>query len=329
MAKRPWAIRGKAKISMMDFRVTALAGGIGAARFLQGLVRVMDPGKLTVIVNTGDDIEFFGLHISPDIDIVIYSLAGVVNPETGWGFPNDSFACLGQLREFQYEDWFHLGDRDLATHIHRTWLLRQGRSLTQITDTIRKRFSLGPRILPMTNDSVATKIGTDKGVFHFQEYLVKRKARDRVRKVLFAGIKKARPTREVLESIRQADAIIICPSNPIVSIGPILALNGVREALQKTRARILAISPIVAGKPIKGPAAKIMSGLGMKVSATQVARIYQDFLDVFIIDQADRKLEKEIVSLGCRVAVTDTIMKNLRSKIHLARVACRTLLPPT
>ena len=329
MAKPPWAIRGKTKISMMDFKVTALAGGIGAARFLQGLVQVMNPGKLTVIVNTGDDIEFFGLHISPDIDIVIYSLAGVVNPETGWGFPNDSFACLGQLREFQYEDWFHLGDRDLATHIHRTWLLRQGWSLTQITDTIRKRFSLGPRILPMTNDSVATKIGTDKGVFHFQEYLVKRKARDRVRKVLFAGIKKAQPTREVLESIRHADGIIICPSNPIVSIGPILALNGVREALQKTRARILAISPIVAGKPIKGPAARIMSGLGMKVSATQVARIYQDFLDVFIVDQADRKLEKEIGSLGCRVVVTDTIMKNLRSKIHLARVACGTLQSPT
>jgi LPPG:FO 2-phospho-L-lactate transferase len=316
-------------ISMIDFKVTALAGGIGAARFLQGLVRVMNPGKLTVIVNTADDIEFFGLHISPDIDIVIYSLAGVVNPETGWGFSNDRFACLGQLREFQYEDWFHLGDRDFATHIHRTWLLRQGRTLTQITDTIRKRFSLGPRILPMTNDSVATKIGTDKGVFHFQEYLVKRKTRDRVRKVRFAGIKKARPTREVLESIRQADGIIICPSNPIVSIGPILALTGVREALRKTRARILAISPIVAGKPIKGPAAKIMSGLGMKVSATQVARIYQDFLDVFILDQADRKLEKEVRSLGCRVVVTDTIMKNLRSKIHLAGVACRTLKSPT
>lgn len=289
----------------------------------------MNPRKLTVIVNTADDIEFFGLHISPDIDIVIYSLAGVVNPETGWGFPNDSFACLEQLREFGYEDWFRLGDRDLATHIHRTWLLRQGRSLTQISDTIRKRFSLGPRILPMTNDSVATKIGTDKGVFHFQEYLVKRKTRDRVRKVVFAGIKKARPTREVLESIRKADGIIICPSNPIVSIGPILALNGVREALQNTRASILAISPLVAGKPIKGPAAKIMSGLGMKVSATQVARLYQDFLDVLILDQADRKLEKEIRSLGCRVVVTDTIMKNLRSKIHLARLACRTLQSST
>ena len=306
-----------------------MAGGIGAARFLQGLVRVMDPGKLAVIVNTADDIEFFGLHICPDIDIVIYTLAGVVNPKTGWGFSHDSFDCLGQLWEFQYEDWFHLGDRDLATHIHRTCLLRQGRSLTQITETIRQRFSLGPRILPMTNDFVTTKIATDKGVFHFQEYLVKRKARDRVRKVLFAGIKKARPTREVLESIRRADGIIICPSNPIVSIGPILALKGVREALQKTRARVVAISPIVAGKPIKGPAAKIMSGLGMEVSATQVARIYEDFLDVFILDQADRKREKEVRSLGCRVVVTDTIMKNLRSKTRLARVACAALKSPT
>lgn len=313
---------------MIDLKVTALAGGIGAARFLQGLVRVINPKKLTVIVNTADDIELFGLHISPDIDIVIYSLAGVVNPETGWGFPKDSFACLGQLREFQYEDWFHLGDRDLATHIHRTWLLRQGQSLTQITETIRHRFSLEPRILPMSNDFVATKIGTEKGVFHFQEYLVKRQAKDRVRRVFFAGIKKARPTPEVLESIFTADGIIICPSNPIVSIGPILVLKGVREALQQTRARILAVSPIVAGKPIKGPAAKIMSGIGMKVSATQVARIYQEFLDFFIIDQADQRLKKEISSLGCRVIVTDTIMKNLRSKIHLAQVACEALKSP-
>ncbi len=310
---------------MRDFKITALAGGIGAARFLQGLVRVMDPGKLTVVVNTGDDIEFFGLHISPDIDIVTYTLAGVVNPETGWGFAKDSFACLGELRKFKYEDWFHLGDRDLATHIHRSLLLHKGRSLTQITETIRKRFSLPPRILPMTDDPVATKIGTDKGLFHFQEYLVKRKARDRVRRVLFAGIRKARPTPEVLEAIRGADGIIICPSNPIVSIGPILALQGVREALRNTRAGVLAVTPIVAGKPIKGPAAKIMSGLGMKVSAAQVARIYRDFLDFFILDEADRKIEKEVRLSGCQVVVTDTIMKDLRSKTHLAGVALRTL----
>lgn len=313
---------------MIDLKITALAGGIGAARFLQGLVRVINPQRLTVIVNTADDMEFFGLHVSPDVDIVMYTLAGVVNPETGWGFQNDSFGCLGGLREFKYEDWFHLGDQDLATHIHRTWLLRQGRSLTQITDTIRKRFSLKPRILPMSNDPVATKIGTDKGVIHFQEYLVKRKAKDRVRKVILDGINKAKPTREVLESIFRADGIIICPSNPIVSIGPILAIKGVREALKKTKARILAISPIVAGKPIKGPAAKIMSGLGMKVSATQVARIYQDFLDSFIIDQQDHGLIKEIASLGCRVIETDTIMKDLPAKVRLARVACNALISP-
>jgi LPPG:FO 2-phospho-L-lactate transferase len=310
---------------MIDLKITALAGGVGAARFLQGLVRVVNPRKLRVIANTADDIEFFGLHVSPDIDIVIYTLARVVNSETGWGFRNDSFACLGGLREYKYEDWFLLGDRDLATHIHRTWLLRQGRSLTQVTDTIRKRFSLEPRILPMTNDPVATKIATDKGVIHFQEYLVKRKAKDRVRKVFFEGIQKAKPTQEVLESILKADGIIICPSNPIVSIGPILALKGVRKALQTTEAKILAISPIVAGKPIKGPAAKIMSGIGMKVSATQVGQIYQDFLDFFIIDQQDQRLQEGMASLGCRVIVTDTIMKNMQSKIHLARVACETL----
>jgi LPPG:FO 2-phospho-L-lactate transferase len=177
----------------------------------------------------------------------------------------------------------------------------------------------------MTNDPVATKIATDKGVIHFQEYLVKRKAKDRVRKVFFEGIQKAKPTQEVLESILKADGIIICPSNPIVSIGPILALKGVRKALQTTEAKILAISPIVAGKPIKGPAAKIMSGIGMKVSATQVGQIYQDFLDFFIIDQQDQRLQEGMASLGCRVIVTDTIMKNMQSKIHLARVACETL----
>jgi LPPG:FO 2-phospho-L-lactate transferase len=313
---------------MIDLRVTALAGGIGAARFLQGLVRVINPRKLTIIVNTADDIELFGLHISPDIDIVIYTLAGVVDPQKGWGFKNDSFCCLDHLHPFHHEKWFQIGDRDLATHIHRTWLMRQGWNLTAITESIRQRFSLKPRILPMTQDAVVTKIGTDQGVFHFQEYLVKRRARDGVQKVFFGGIKKAKASPEVFEAIRGADGIIVCPSNPIVSIGPILALKGVREALRKTRAEIVAISPIVGGKPIKGPAAKIMSGLGMKVSATQVARLYQDFLDVFIIDYADRKLEKEIASLGFRVVVTDTIMKDLPAKIHLARVACRTLKSP-
>lgn len=306
-------------------KITAFAGGIGAARFLEGLVRVIDPRNLTVIVNTADDVEFFGLHISPDVDIVIYTLAGVVNPDTGWGFRNDSFACLEELRKFQYEGWFQLGDRDLATHIHRTRLLGEGWSLTRITDSIRRRFSLEPRILPMSDDPVTTRIATDQGIIHFQEYLVKRKARDRVRKVLFEGMKRARPSPQVFDAIRRADGIVICPSNPIVSIGPILSLKGIRAALHKTQARIVAISPIVGGKPIKGPAAKIMSGLGMKVSATQVARLYLDFIDTFIVDEKDRPLAGKIESLGCGVVVTDTIMKDLRAKIHLAKVVDRTL----
>jgi LPPG:FO 2-phospho-L-lactate transferase len=306
-------------------KITAFAGGIGAARFLQGLVRVIDPRNLTVIVNTADDVEFFGLHISPDVDIVIYTLAGVVNPDTGWGFRSDTFVCLEELRKFKYEGWFQLGDRDLATHIHRTRLLGEGWSLTRITDSIRRRFSLGPRILPMSDDPVTTRIATDRGIIHFQEYLVKRKARDRVRKVLFAGVKTACPSPQVLDAIRRADGIVICPSNPIVSIGPILHLKGVRAALQQTQAKIVAISPIVGGKPIKGPAAKIMSGLGMKVSATQVARLYLDFIDTFIIDEIDRPLAGKIESLGCRVVVTDTIMKDLGAKIRLAKVVDQTL----
>lgn len=313
---------------MEDIRITALAGGIGAARFLQGLVRVVNPKKLTIIVNTADDIELFGLHISPDVDIVIYTLAGIVDSQKGWGLEDDSFICLEYLRPFQYEDWFKLGDRDLATHIHRTWLLKKGWSLTRITDSIRRRFAVEARILPMSHDPVVTRIGTDKGAYHFQEYLVKRKARDRVQKVFFDGAKKARPSKEVLDSIRKAEGIIICPSNPIVSIGPIIALKGVREALRKTKAKMVAISPIVGGKPIKGPAARMMSGLGMEVSATQVARLYQDFIDVFIIDKKDQKLQDEIAALGCQVVVTDTIMRDLPSKIRLARMACRALKSP-
>ena len=239
----------------------------------------MDPEKLTIIVNTADDIEFFGLHVSPDVDIVTYTLAGVVDKKTGWGFQRDTFFCLDQLKKLKQPDWFKLGDRDLAIHIQRSRLLRQGWSLTRITDSFRRNFGLTPKILPMSDGPVTTRMVTDRGTFHFQEYLVRRKAQDRVRKVQFEGIRKARPSQEVLRAIHEAEGIILCPSNPIVSIGPILSLPGVRGALRKTSAKILAISPIVAGRPIKGPAAQIMSGIGMEVSAAQVARLYRDFLD--------------------------------------------------
>ena len=309
-----------------DFRITALAGGIGAARFLEGLVRVMDPKKLTVIVNTADDIEFFGLHVSPDVDIVTYTLAGVVDKKTGWGFRRDTFFCLDQLKRLGQPDWFKLGDRDLAVHIQRSRLLSQGCSLTRITDSLRRRFGLVPKILPMSNEPVATRMVTACGVFHFQEYLVQRKARDRVLKVQFAGIRKARPSPEVLRAIREAAGIIICPSNPVVSIGPILSLPGLRSSLRETPAKILAISPIVGGRPLKGPAAQIMSGIGMQVSAAQVARLYRDFLDVFIIDREDSRAAEQIRSQGIRVIVTDTIMKNLWSKTRLAQAAYSALL---
>jgi LPPG:FO 2-phospho-L-lactate transferase len=310
---------------MKDLRITALAGGVGAARLLQGLVRVADPRKLTVIVNTGDDIDFFGLRVSPDIDIILYTLAGVVHPLQGWGLAEESFSCLRAMEKFGHASWFQLGDRDLATHLHRTHLLRQGWPLTRVTDSIRKRFAVLPRVLPMTDDRVATHMITAAGKMHFQEYLVKRKSRDRVRGVVFTGAEKARANREVLSSIRQADFIIVCPSNPIVSIGPILAVPGIREALRKTKAKIAAVSPIVAGRAIKGPAVKILSGLGMEASAAQVAELYRDFIDLFVIDEEDKGAQPTIASLGCRVMATDTIMKDLRSKTRLAREVLRAL----
>jgi LPPG:FO 2-phospho-L-lactate transferase len=304
-----------------NFKIAALAGGVGAARFLEGLVRVMDPRNLTVIVNTADDIEFFGLHVSPDVDIVTYTLGGVINPKTGWGFRRDTFFCLDQLHKLGQPDWFQLGDRDLAVHILRSRLLSQGWSLTRITDAMRRSFGVVPKILPMSDRPVTTRMVTNRGTFHFQEYLVRRKARDPVRRVRFAGIRRAEPSSQVLQAIREAEGIILCPSNPVVSIGPILFLPGLRAALRKTSAKILAVSPIVAGRPIKGPAAQIMSGIGLEVSAAQVARLYRDFLDVFVIDRQDASAAETIRSQGVGVVVADTIMKDLRSKTRLAQAA--------
>jgi LPPG:FO 2-phospho-L-lactate transferase len=248
-------------------------------------------------------------------------LAGAVNPETGWGFRNDTFYCLDQLKKLGQPDWFHLGDRDLAIHILRSRLLRRGWTPTRITDSLRRSLGVVPKIAPMSDQPVATRMVTDHGTFHFQEYLVRRKARDRVRGVRFAGIRQAKPSPEALRAIREAEGVILCPSNPVVSIGPILSLPGFRAALRKTAAKILAVSPIVAGKPIKGPAAQIMSGIGLEVSAAQVAKLYLDFLDIFVIDRQDAASAEQIRSEGVRVIVTDTIMKDLRSKTRLAQAA--------
>ncbi|MEM2029326.1 MAG: 2-phospho-L-lactate transferase [Candidatus Bathyarchaeia archaeon] len=299
--------------------ITALAGGVGAAKFLSGLVKIVPEEELTVIVNTGDDIELFGLHISPDLDIVTYTLAGIVDEEKGWGIKGDTFHCLEMLRRYGYETWFNLGDRDLATHIHRTILLRSGLKLSEVTKDICRRLGLKVNILPMTDDRFETWIETNAGLMHFQEYLVKRGAKDRVLGVKYIGVESASPAEGVIESILESELIIICPSNPIVSIGTILSLRGVREALRKTQARKVAISPIVSGAPIKGPADKLMSGLGMEVSAFSVAYLYRDFLNIFVLDQLDVGEKDRIERLGIKAILTNTIMRTLEDKINLAK----------
>jgi len=305
--------------------ITALAGGVGAARFLQGLVRIVPEKEVTVIVNTGDDIELYGLHVSPDLDIIMYTLAGIVDEEKGWGIRGDTFRCLETLLKYGHETWFKLGDKDLATHIHRTYLLRSGLSLSEATSRLRQSLGLEVRILPMTNDKVETKIATDKGIVHFQEYLVKRGAQDEVVNVIFEGAEKAQPAPGVIDSILNTDAVMICPSNPIVSIGTILSIKNVKVALKETEAKVVAISPIVGGRPIKGPADRLMHGLGLEVSAYSVAHLYRDFLDVFIIDHADQTEKERIEGLRLNVIVTNTIMKTLEDKVQLAKIALRSV----
>jgi LPPG:FO 2-phospho-L-lactate transferase len=299
--------------------ITALAGGVGAAKFLQGLVRVVPEKEVTVIVNTGDDIELYGLHISPDIDIVMYTLSGIVDEEKGWGIRGDTFHCLETLRKYGYETWFNLGDKDLATHIYRTNLMESGLTLTEVTSKLCENLGLKSKILPMTNDKFATKITTDKGTMHFEEYLVKRGAQDKVINVVLEGVETAQPAPGAVESILDSDTVVVCPSNPIVSIGTMLSVKNVKTALRETKARVVAVSPIVGGHPIKGPADKLMGGLGLDVSAYSVAKLYQGFLDVFVIDQVDSAEKKQIEDLGLQVIATNTIMKTLEDKIKLAR----------
>lgn len=300
--------------------IVVLAGGVGAARFLQGVVQVVPQEQLTVIVNTGDDRDFYGLRVSPDSDIVLYTLSGLVDETHGWGIKNDTYDTMQQLTRYGNEDWFMLGDRDIATHIHRTNLLRQGKTLSETIDNIRTQLGLNLRVLPMSDSPVATHIQTPAGLFHFQEYMVKRRCEDEVQDVVFVGAKEAKPAPGVLDAIKQADAILIAPSNPIVSIGSILSIPGIHDALHEASGMIVAVSPIVGGAPIKGPADKLMSGLGMEVSAVGVARCYRDFLDVMVIDEQDAALASRIEDLGIPTVVTNTIMRDSEAKAALARV---------
>jgi len=299
--------------------IVVLAGGVGAARFLQGLVQVVPQQDITVIVNTGDDRDFYGLHVSPDLDIVMYTLAGIVDEKNGWGIRNDTYHTMQQLTQYGNEDWFQLGDRDLATHIHRTNLLHQGKTLSEVTEELRKQFNLELNILPMSDQSIATHIRTPIGLLHFQEYMVKRHCSDEVQDVVFVGASGARPAPGALDALKGAEAILIAPSNPIVSIGSILAVPGVHDVLHEASGMVVAVSPIVGGAPIKGPADKLMRGLGMEVSAVGVARCYRDFLDVMVVDAQDAHLVSKIEDLGIPAVATNTIMRDSESKADLAR----------
>jgi LPPG:FO 2-phospho-L-lactate transferase len=302
-------------------KIVALAGGVGASKLLYGLVRVMDSRALTIVVNTGDDLAMHGLEISPDLDIVTYTLANVVNRKTGWGFAGDTFAFLERLAVFSGPQWFNLGDRDLATHVFRTEQLRSGATLSKVAERIRVALGVKAKILPMSDTPVRTLIDTPQGTLKFQEYLVKLRARPMVRGLRFGGSKDARPAPGVLKVIGEADGIVICPSNPLISIGPILAVAGIREALEKRRNDVAAVCPIVGGKSLKGPSDRMMKQMGHDVSAMGVARIYEQICGTLIIDRADAAQSARIKAIGMRVIVAQTVMKTPGDKIKLARVA--------
>ncbi len=298
---------------------TVFAGGVGASRFLQGLVQVVDPASVTVVSNTGDDVEMFGLHVSPDTDIVVYALVGAVNPETGWGISGDTFAVMEALQRYGYDRWFNLGDRDLATAIHRTRLLREGMPAHEVVAELARAWGLSCTILPMSDDRIETRISGPEGELAFQDYMVRLRTEVDVSSIRFAGVESARPAPGVLEAIGASRAVILAPSNPFVSIGPILAVHGIRDALATTRATRIAISPIIAGQVVKGPAAKMLQTLGHEVSAVGVAQIYRDLIDVMVIDAQDHDLAPRVEALGMRCVVTDTMMTSPERKAELAR----------
>jgi LPPG:FO 2-phospho-L-lactate transferase len=298
--------------------IVALAGGVGGAKMAQGLQAALPPGDLTVVVNTADDFELYGLHISPDLDTVMYTLAGVADPVNGWGVAGDTRNTLEAIARYGQEPWFLLGDQDFATHILRTERLRTGMPLSVVTTHLSDALGIQTRIVPMTDDRVATLVETPAGTLEFQDYFVGRRQTDDVLGVDFAGIEEATAHSDALAAIREADAVVIAPSNPIVSVAPILATPGLREALVNTLAPIVAVSPIVGGHALKGPAAQMLTTLGHEVSALGVARLYVDVVDGFVIDEVDRELGPAIELLGPRVLEAATVMGDEADRRRLA-----------
>jgi len=297
--------------------IVVLCGGVGAARFLSGLVRVVDPATVTAIVNVADDATFHGLHVSPDVDTVLYTLAGLVNEEHGWGIRDDTFHVQEALAQLGRDTWFQLGDTDIATHVHRTALLREGVPLSEVTARLGGAFGLALRVVPASDEPMTTAVRTDDGWLAFQDYFVRRRQQDTVREIRFDGA--LTPAPGVLDAIESARVVIVAPSNPLVSIGPILAIRGVRDALRTTSAPVVAISPIVGGGAIKGPAAAMLASLGHEVSPAGVARLYADFLDTLVLDETDAPLAAAVAATGVRPVLAQTIMRDDRAKQVLAR----------
>lgn len=298
-------------------RVTVLAGGVGGARFAHGVV--LAGVRPDVVVNVGDDTELHGLCISPDLDTVLYTLAGLNDEERGWGLRGETYATLAQLAALGEDTWFTLGDKDLATHVTRTARLRAGATLSQVTAQLAAALGVGARLLPVTDDRVATLVDTPAGRLPFQEYFVRRRHADPVLGVVYEGIEDARPAPGVIDAVGGADVVVLAPSNPFLSVFPLLGVPGMREALETTTARRLAVSPIVGGQAVKGPAAQILKTLGHEVSALGVARLYQGLVDVMVIDAADAALAPAVRDLRLDVLVTDTIMGGPAGRERLAR----------
>lgn len=296
--------------------ITALGGGVGAAKFLIGLEQTVSASKLNVIINTGDDIDIYGFRVSPDIDTVIYRLCGLIDKKKGWGFSDETFNFLGALSELGVETWFNIGDKDLVTHVFKNTLRQKGYDLSKITSIVANNYGLDHvNLLPMTNERVETWIDTEEGKMHFQEYYIKNRMEPEVKGVEIRGREKAVPAPGVIDAIRNAEIVFICPSNPIISIGPILEIEGIRKELVNSDALKVAVSPLIGGKPLKGPTDRLMKGLGMEVSSTQIARLYSDFLDILVIDSSDSEESSKIESIGITPFVTDTLISDdLKSK---------------
>jgi LPPG:FO 2-phospho-L-lactate transferase len=299
--------------------IIALSGGVGGAKLALGLSRIMPPENLLVVVNTGDDFEHLGLSISPDIDTVAYTLSGLANREVGWGRHDETWSFMETMEALGGDTWFRLGDRDMALHVERTRRLRDGESLSAVTADLCRRMGVGPRVVPMTDDPVRTRLLTDLGWLDFQEYFVRRRCEPVVSQLQFQGAGAAKPHPEFIAALADPslEAVVICPSNPFISVEPILAIPGVREALMACQAPIIAVSPIIAGRAVKGPTAKMMTELGLDPSAGTVAQRYADLLDGYVIDHADMS---EVVSIDARVTLAQTLMTTMEDREALAKI---------